>query len=244
MLLAFWGITMRRFNCVALAAVAVFGFASVTFAADMPVKAPMMAPVYNWTGIYVGAVGSYGWADAQHCSVLVPCVPGNPVTNMKGALGGVTLGANYQINNIVFGVEGDWSGGRLNGSSPTTLSYGCAGTCDNSITSVATLRGRLGFAWNQIMVYATAGGAWERLTASLGTPALVSNSTTKSNFVWGAGVEYGITQNWSTKVEFLRTSKLDTFVYDTNGTCGATCTLETKELNLVRFGLNYRFKGI
>jgi outer membrane immunogenic protein len=229
-----------------LAAAFSLGVVQAASAADMPTKAPM-APVaapYNWTGFYIGAVGSYGWADATHCSVLVPCAPGFPVTDMKGGLFGATVGYNYQLNNIVFGVEGDWSGGRLSGSSPSTAGYGCGGTCDNKITSVATLRGRLGLAWNQFLFYGTAGVAWERLQASLGTPALVSTTTTKSNFVWGAGAEYAFTKNLSAKVEYLRTSKLGTFVYDTVPVCGAICTLETKELNLFRAGLNWRFDGI
>ena len=236
---------MKRFIAVA-AAIAAFGFVNAASAADMPTKAPM-APVavpFNWTGFYVGAVGSYGWANAEHCSVVVPCAPGFPVTNMKGWLGGATVGFNYQFNNIVFGVEGDWSGGRLSGSSPSTAGYGCAGTCDNEIRSVATLRGRLGLAWNQFLIYGTAGGAWERLQASLGSPVLVSTTTTKSNFVWGAGAEYAFTKNLSAKVEYLRTTKLGTFVYDTVPVCGAICTLETKELSLLRFGLNWRFAGL
>jgi outer membrane immunogenic protein len=207
----------------------------------MPVKAPV-AVLYNWTGFYVGGVGSYGWADAQHCAITSPCVPTFPVTNMKGGLGGATVGFNYQLNNIVFGIEGDWSGGSLSGSSPSVPGFGCGGTCDNKITSVATLRGRLGWAWDRVLVYGTAGGAWERLQASLGSPPLVSTTTTKSNFVWGVGAEYAFTKNLSAKVEYLRTTKLGTFAYDTNGTCGGSvCTLETQELNLVRFGLNWRF---
>ena len=62
MLLAFWGMTMRRFRSAALAAVAVVGFASVASAADMPLKAPVITPAaYSWTGFYVGANGGYGW---------------------------------------------------------------------------------------------------------------------------------------------------------------------------------------
>ena len=51
---------MRRFQCAALAAVAVIGFVSTAAAADMPVKAPAYnAPVaYDWTGFYVGINGA------------------------------------------------------------------------------------------------------------------------------------------------------------------------------------------
>src|SRR5262245_16387849 len=80
-------------------------------AADIPRPAPAPvykvapAPVWSWTGFYIGGVGSYGWANAEHCQVgsASPCRPTFPQTNMKGWLGGVTVGANYQVNNIVFG---------------------------------------------------------------------------------------------------------------------------------------------
>ena len=63
----------------AAAVIAAFGFVGTAMAADMPVKAPMSpitAPVYNWTGFYVGAVGTYGWGDSQHCQngFAVPCI--------------------------------------------------------------------------------------------------------------------------------------------------------------------------
>ena len=190
---------MRRILLSAVAA-GVLGVVSLQGASAADIPAPVYkaapAPVWSWTGIYIGAVGSYGWADAQHCQIgfAVPCLATGPFTNMKGWLGGITVGANYQFNNIVLGVEGDWSGGRLTGSSPSTATFGCGGTCDNKITSVATLRGRLGLAWNRVMLYGTAGGAWERLEASIGTPVLASGTTTRSNFVWGVGAEAGITE--------------------------------------------------
>jgi outer membrane immunogenic protein len=140
-----------------------------------------------------------------------PSAPVNKHPARRG-LFGATVGYNYQLNNIVFGVEGDWSGGRLSGSSLNTSNYNCGLSCDNKITSVATLRGRLGLAWNQFLFYGTAGGAWERLQASLGNPVLVSSTTTKSNFVWGVGAEYAFTKNLSAKVEYLRTTTLGTFV--------------------------------
>jgi outer membrane immunogenic protein len=210
-------------------------------AADIPLKAPPRAVTYNWSGIYIGGVASYGFAKAEHCSVIVPCAPSFPFTDMTGWLGGGTVGANYQINNFVLGVEADWSGGKLNGSSPSTTGFGCAGLCANSIRDVATVRGRIGWAYDRVLVYGTAGGAWERLQASIGTPPVIDNRTTRSNFVYGGGAEFALGGNVSAKLEFLRTTKLGTFVEDTNRICTAICTLEVKELNLLRVGLNWRF---
>ena len=61
---------MRRFQCTLLATVALVGFASTASAADMPVKAPIykapvVAPLYNWTGPYIGIAGGYGWGHSN-----------------------------------------------------------------------------------------------------------------------------------------------------------------------------------
>src|SRR5260370_30315894 len=88
------------------------------FAADMAVKAPPPAPappqIYNWTGFYIGGVGSYGWSHSEHCDANTCALPGEvyPDFDMKGWLGGATLGVNWQWLNWVVGVEGDWSGGK------------------------------------------------------------------------------------------------------------------------------------
>src|ERR1019366_10453762 len=74
-LLMHGGVIMRRFHCAALAAVAVLGFTSVASAADMPVKAPapIVAPLYNWTGPYIGIAGGYGWGNSNQTDPGIPC---------------------------------------------------------------------------------------------------------------------------------------------------------------------------
>src|ERR1019366_5596678 len=74
-LLMHGGVIMRRFHCAALAAVAVLGFTSVASAADMPVKAPapIVAPLYNWTGPYIGIAGGYGWGHSGQTDPGIPC---------------------------------------------------------------------------------------------------------------------------------------------------------------------------
>jgi outer membrane immunogenic protein len=110
---------MRRFHCAALAAVAVFGFASVASAADMPVKAtPLSPPVYSWTGFYIGGHIGADWGRDK-----ATVIDNNPVDvtapfsqNATGIFGGGQFGYNWQQNNIVFGVEADFGGLGLNSS--------------------------------------------------------------------------------------------------------------------------------
>jgi outer membrane immunogenic protein len=244
---------MHRFSFAALAAVAVFGFASVASAADMPTKAPIVtAPAvmpYNWTGFYVGAVGTYGWGDSQHCEIgeAVLCLADGPFTNMKGWEGGVTAGYNWQWNQWVFGAEGDWSWGKLNGSSRDVPDFGCGGggqTCDTWINSIGTARARVGYAFDRFLPYLTVGAAFSDLHAAIGPAGGRStDSTTKTDFVWGGGLEYAFWQNFSAKLEYLNITKLGDFTYDAGAACGAAtrCYVHVGSINLVRFGLNYKF---
>src|SRR6185437_16692109 len=93
-----WWLIMRRFHCAALAAVAVFGFASVASAADMPVKAPVYTPAFNWTGCYVGIEGGGTLGHSEHA------LPNGFIFSdfdMRGGLIGGTIGCNYQTGNWV-----------------------------------------------------------------------------------------------------------------------------------------------
>ena len=126
---------MHRFRFVALAAVAVFGFASVASAADLPRKAPPYSPppplAYSWTGLYFGANIGGGWGNRHVdfspndplASALFNNVNGGPPPtsfNTSGVLGGLQLGYNWQLSdNWLVGLETDfdWSGMKGSGSS-------------------------------------------------------------------------------------------------------------------------------
>jgi outer membrane immunogenic protein len=96
--------------------------AGSAIAADMPIKAPVMkamAPVYNWTGCYIGGGGGYGmWnqdsfgeSDPGHVSFTDTTTSGG-----RGWFGTVGLGCDYQVNsNIVIGAYGDWDFGNIKG---------------------------------------------------------------------------------------------------------------------------------
>jgi outer membrane immunogenic protein len=231
------------------AALAMFGFANAASAADMPVKgpaykAPIATPVYDWTGLYIGGVVGYGWGKGIHCDGGPPvvCIP---ETDPKGWNAGITLGYNWQLANWVLGVEGDWSWANMTGHSPDPPGFGCATSCDTKIQSFETARARVGWAFDRFLPYVTAGAAWTQLSASLGNPVLASGSTTKTSFVVGGGLEYAFWQNVSAKVEYLYISQLGDFAYDTNGTCGTPgCFVHVGAINVVRAGVNWRFKGL
>lgn len=248
---------MKKFVTLA-AVVASIGFVGAASAADMPVKtvrAPIAAPFYNWTGLYLGGVVGYGRANGEHCDATVgagdTCRAEFPQTDPKGWNAGITLGYNWQLaNHVVLGIEGDWSWGNMKAEAPTSLAFGCGTAigvdgCFTKIKSFETIRGRVGYAFDRLLPYVTAGVAFTQLEASIGVPTLASGSTTKSSFVVGGGLEYALWQNLSAKVEYLYISKLGDFAYDTNGTCGMPgCFVRVGAINEIRFGLNYRFTGL
>jgi outer membrane immunogenic protein len=122
-------------------------------AADLLLKARLPAPPsFSWTGCYLGLENGGAWGDAHVNAALSarPAVAGRPITNgfdMGGALVGGTVGCNYQINNVVLGVEDDiaWINGR--GSAHDIQPFNVRAT--NSIKQdwLDTLRGRAGLAW-------------------------------------------------------------------------------------------------
>ena len=99
----------------------VAAFAAPAFAADLPqrtyapVKAPMMAAVYDWTGFYIGANGGYG--TSRNCWGVVPAggvvIPDGCHSQSGGVIGG-QAGYRWQAGQFVFGLEGqgDWANMR------------------------------------------------------------------------------------------------------------------------------------
>ena len=238
---------MHRFHCAALATVAVLGFTSVASAADMPVKAPapIVAPLYNWTGPYVGIAGGYGWGNSGQTdpgiviNQTVTSEDGSYAVN-GGILGG-TLGYNWQQGPWVFGVEGDFSWADISGSSNT-----CGATtpiphaCGTKLESLGTLRGRIGYAMGATgnwLPYVTGGLAVGELQAwDAFTPA--SGSNFRAGWTVGGGVEVGITQNWTAKVEYLYVDLGSQQMFNVVPGVPETVSFTA---NILRAGVNYRF---
>jgi outer membrane immunogenic protein len=169
---------MRRFQYALLAAVAVGGFASNAFAADMPVKAPVYRPAPVavvaplWNGWYVGGNGGYGWDNRDVTFTGDPTFFGAAIAtgfsaaslspSATGGLGGIQAGYNYQMGPGVIGVEADFDFASIRGSSTfTDVSGGFQNTAERKVTSLGTVRARAGFLpWNPLLLYVTGGLAY------------------------------------------------------------------------------------
>jgi outer membrane immunogenic protein len=207
--------------------------------------APLSAApvVYNWTGAYVGLNG--GWAGGQQDPIdLLSSRFDRTSFSTSGGMVGGTVGLQIQQGPVFIGVEGDIDWANIRGSgtvipaiagipAPITLNMA------TNIDALATGRMRFGMALNNWLFYGTAGGAFLRGTANGSSVAgvacgtagvLVSCSTSqwRPGLAVGLGTEYGFTQNWSVKVEYLYVTALGT-------------GLSTDQINLVRGGVNYKF---
>src|ERR1700730_14883246 len=119
---------------------ALAALAEPTAAADLsrryePVpKAPIYAPLYNWTGFYVGINGGGAWGHStwDRTGGFDP----------KGGLAGGTIGYNWQAGRWVFGLEGDLDWTNINGTTTMLCPLGCK----TSNSWLGTVRGRVGYA--------------------------------------------------------------------------------------------------
>jgi outer membrane immunogenic protein len=245
---------------------------SAAFAADRPVPAytppPPPAPVYTWSGCYVGASAGWDSGRSQHRtvagSVVNPAAPipaGTNITDtfdLTGFIGGGTLGCNWQWGAWVFGIEGDGSATNKSGQAFETPLVPLFSDSANFISQtqerwLVTARARLGLTdfWGfgpNTLLYVTGGAAWAKIDAA---EWLVSNpirtahieSNTRSGWTVGAGLEYALGYGWSAKSEFLYV-KFDDYNTFTTGPF-ANGIISPREVRLEdyiwRAGLNYKF---
>ena len=243
---------MRHFL---LSTVAIAALAGQAFAADLPARkeAPVYvapAPIYNWTGFYGGVDIGGSWGNANLW------VPGNPLTfshnaSNNGVIGGGFIGYNYQINNFVIGLQGEFDG-TGNGNSRFTSAVGQFGDVFQSSFNqnwIASLDGRLGysgFGWDRTLFYVIGGVAWSQQSANLTdltTGFGVNRSSTQTGYDIGGGVEYAFTNNWTGRIEYRyynfgnNTNSFNDFALIPAGTFYRTTLTD----NVVRVGLAYKF---
>ncbi len=229
-----------RMKRVALAA-AVAMASTAGFAADLPTLAPapvMASPVraYDWTGVYIGIHGGYGWGDRDFVFTDAGVAS---ETDIDGPFGGGQAGFNDQFGGgFVLGAEADiaWSG--IDGSDDCPNP---AFSCEAEVDWVGSLRGRAGYAFSHVLLYATGGlGFADAEYDPVGPVAFPGFDETHIGWAAGAGAELGLWRNWSVKGEYLYCD-----LGDAEAGIGDLSALSSAETDLrlhtVRLGLNYRF---
>src|SRR6267154_928597 len=198
---------MKKFLLGTVALVAL-GATVPALAADLAArpaytKAPAyMAPIYNWTGFYIGGHIGGAFSGNNNFNGLV-----NGNNNDGRFLGGLQVGADYQFApNWVLGVEGQWSwlGNNNNGVAFTGAGAGYVYT--NNQRGLGSVTGRVGYTWGPALLYVKGGYAYSDYNESLtlvGVPqAFVINNSHHNGYTVGAGLEYMFAQNWSAKAEY------------------------------------------
>jgi outer membrane immunogenic protein len=208
------------------------------YAADlpaMPMRAPAAVVAQTWSGVYVGANAGYAWGKTK--GEFNSTAPGN--FNMDGGLAGAQIGVNYQINSLVLGVEADYQWSDIQGSN-TAVPFGILLTNTARIQHFGTVRGRVGWAWDRVLIYGTGGWAFgartEVTTAALGIS--LAGQETLSGWTAGGGLEYALSPSWSAKVEYLHMA-LSEKQFLANVCLPGNC-LFGADVDLVRVGLNFR----
>ena len=190
-----------------LATVSSLALATAASAADAPVyprKAPAAAAPWSWQGFYIGINGGAVWHRATVNAIDAILNTDSGTINATGGTFGGHLGYNWQAGNLVYGVEADlsWIGGSGTG---TTANFGAPWS--TNLSSLATLRGRVGVTMSPTLLYLTGGVAWGRVSNNLPTLFLgfPADTGTKTGWVVGAGIEHALNfaPNWIIRGEVL-----------------------------------------
>jgi outer membrane immunogenic protein len=237
---------MRRIFAGGIALV-ILSAAAPTRAADVAIPMPAAKiqdvpfVVYDWTGFYLGLNGGGAWGTSNQTQVFAPNRSTGSFDTSGGLVGG-TVGFNLQIDQFVFGLEGDLDWASVSGS----INCPTAGfTCSTTSSYLLTGRGRLGYALGWWLPYVTGGAAMGQVKQSF-SPAIGINDGVATNRVgWtvGGGLEYAIgNSGWAAKVEYLHVD-LGTFYCNIAcaGVGGQTIGTRFNE-EIFRAGIDYRLK--
>jgi outer membrane immunogenic protein len=237
--MALGGRIMKKLFVAGIAAAAFCG--APALAADLPVKAPIykaVAPMFNWTGCYVGAHLGGGWGSKHWSSQDF----GNHGSHdVDGWLGGGQIGCDYQTGQWVFGIEGDFSWARLEGDSIDRQFTD--DTLHSKVDWLATATGRFGYAFDRTLLYVKGGGAWARdkYWISAGGNTYSRADETRSGWTVGTGLEYAFAPNWSAKLEYSYIDFGNERITFSCGACLANVRDIDQHIHVVKVGLNYRF---
>ena len=207
---------------------------------QLPLKAPP-APVssFDWTGFYVGGHVGYSRGNAR-VNLL-----DDDVTNFSHAFGSLTAGLqggyNYVLpSRLLLGIEADASFPNFLAADDLAWFRTTPDTdIAEKIEFMATVRGRVGYAFDHWMVYATGGFAWS-LGRFLQTPGAVDDIDKAlhlhTGWAAGTGAEFAIAPNWIARLEYLYANFFHADVLLPSGTTAGSAY----DVHMIRGGLNYK----
>jgi outer membrane immunogenic protein len=205
-------------------------------AADAVVEAPpevYVAPVFSWTGGYIGGQIGYLWGEGDASSPIL----GTSEIEPDGWLGGVYVGYNYQFtNNVVLGIDADFAWTGADDSSTIFLAGVDNGAVETELDWEGAVRARLGYAVDRFLPYVAGGVAFGKLDGeAFDTTGASVGSDDQTNTGWtiGVGLEYAFTDNIIGRAEYRYTDFGD---FDFADDISSDLTT-----NDVRLGIAYKF---
>ena len=236
--------------------------AASAHAADIPASSPppppipvAAPPIFTWTGFYLGVNGGWGTGRRNVSFGVVPSAFNPNIARLtpSGGIIGLQGGYNWQTGPLVVGLETDFQAtGMRDRFGPTALAGGGTATGSSRLNWYGTVRGRVGYAFNRTLLFATGGLAYgsvrNRLTSTDGAANTFSTVAGKTRVGWtlGAGVEHAFTNNWTAKLEygyvdFGRTTQ-SAAVFNAGVATGAVATTRNRNnFHTIRAGINYKF---
>lgn len=230
-------------------------------------KAPPPAPVvYNWSGFYIGGNLGYGWGDGRGDrvgndapmagAIAAGIVPLSFGVKPEGVLGGGQIGYNWQFaERWVLGVEADLQASGVKDSTafvlgPSGLFPSARHAGSEDLKWFGTVRGRLGYAFDRVLLYATGGLAYGKIentgaaVSSVAVGGAYTGSASNTNIGWtvGGGLEWAFAGAWSVKAEYLYVDLGSDTVRQTDPVFAGYLDYEFKhQFHIARVGLNYKF---
>jgi outer membrane immunogenic protein len=189
----------------------------------------------DWSGAYLGLHAGYGWGGNSNDFLHVVTLTWDPDGDIayQSATGGMQAGYQQQHDNLVFGVEADLALARFLGDD----SRAAGRVNEIEINALGTLRGRLGWAQDSLLIYGTAGLAAASFhKREPGDPPLAAQLAT--GWTAGGGVELALDEHWRVRAEYLHIRLGDV---ETSIPAGYLHRANAPAINVLRAGVNYSF---
>jgi outer membrane immunogenic protein len=260
------GVPMRKILLASIAGAALLALAPAhaadlgrpVYKAPPPVVPPV--PFFSWTGCYIGGHIGGGWGrkDFTDSPDELFFEPAESVhVDTSGFLGGGQVGCDWQLTpNWVIGIEGAAAWADLKGDASVSPDQFLTETFHAKTDFLASVTGRIGWAWDRWLLYAKGGVAWDRdkydidfafsgevaciIDKPCPEPPLAA-SETRTGWTVGGGVEWAFWNNWSAKLEY-NFYDFGTHRVDFVDTLGQTFPIDVDQrIHTVKFGINYRF---
>lgn len=246
---------MHKLSHAVGALVALLAVSMTANAADLqvPLKAPsaVMPALFNWTGFYIGGNLGGAWAHRDWTDIFGVNFSNG---NSNGVfIGGGQVGFNYEFDNFVFGIEGDfdWTGNNANnGNGVLVPVLGQTIQVTSNNPWITTLAARFGWAYDRVLFYGKGGLGWVGnngftvTNLTTGNSITGSNSNTATGWLVGAGIEWAFANNWTVKFEYDylgRGGRTFTVPAGSPFLAGDTFTSSGNNIQMAKVGVNYLF---